>query len=91
MVRNFVWVCIIMVLIVICLLMGLNNLNLKQKIQALQEIHSLGNIWKDWGATNKKKTWLFGYVYDFSVDYGIANMLDIVSVHKYLIIKNNIV
>ena len=39
----------------------------------------LGNISKDWGATNMKKTGLLGYVYDFSVDYGIANMLDIVS------------
>ena len=33
--NKFFWVYIIMVLIVICFLMGLNNLNLKQKIQAL--------------------------------------------------------
>ena len=38
-----------------------------------------------------KKAGLFGYVYDFSVDYRIANMVDIVSVHKYLMRKNNIV
>ena len=42
----------------------------------------LGNISKDWGATNMKKTGLFGYVYGFSVDYGIINMVDIMSVHK---------
>ena len=50
----------------------------------------LGNISKDWGATNMKKTGLFGYVYDFSVDYGVVNFLDIVSIHKYLMMKNNI-
>ena len=51
----------------------------------------LGNISKDWGATNMKKTGLFRYVYDFSVDYGAVNFLDIVSVHKYLMKNNNIV
>ena len=50
----------------------------------------LGNISKDWGATTKK-TGLFGYVYDFSIDCGIVNVLDIVTVHKYLMIKNIIV
>ena len=29
----------------------------------------LGNIAKDWSVDNMKKTWLNGYVYDFSVDY----------------------
>ena len=43
------------------------------------------NISKDWGATNMRKIGLFGYVYD------IVNFLDIVSVHKYLMIKNNVV
>ena len=51
----------------------------------------LGNISKDWGATNIKKTGLFGYVYDFSVDYHIDNMVGILSLHKYLMKKNNIV
>ena len=50
----------------------------------------LGNISKDLGATNMKKTGLFGYVYDFRVDYSNVNVLDIVSVHKYLMIKNHI-
>ena len=52
---------------------------------------SLGKISKDWGTANMKKAGLFGYVYDFIVDYRIANMVDIVSVHKYLMRKNNIV
>ena len=51
----------------------------------------LGSISKDWGATNMKKTRLLGYVYHFSVDYGIVNVVDILSVHKYLMVKNNIV
>ena len=50
----------------------------------------LGNISKGWGATNMKKTGLFGYAYDFRVDYSNVNVLDIVSVHKYLMIKNHI-
>ena len=50
----------------------------------------LENISKDWDTTNMKKTGLFGYVYDFSVDYGIVNFLNIVSIHKYLMMKNNI-
>ena len=50
----------------------------------------LGNISKDWGGTNMKKTGLFGYVYALSVDYCAANFLDIVSLHKYLLMKNNI-
>ena len=50
----------------------------------------LANISNDWGITNMRKTGLFGYVYDFSVDYGAVNFFDIVSIHKYLIIKNNI-
>ena len=53
-----------------------------------------GNISNDWGAANmkkkkKKKTGIFGYVYDFSVDYGVVNFLDIVSIHKYVMMKNN--
>ena len=47
----------------------------------------LENISKDWGATNMKKTGLFGYVYDFSVDYGAVNFLNIVSIQKYLMRK----
>ena len=50
----------------------------------------LGNIPKDWCATHMKKTELFGYVYDFSVDYGVVNFFDIMSIHKYLMVKINI-
>ena len=37
-----------------------------------------------------KKLGLFGYMYDFSVDYGVVNFLDIVSTHKYLMMEYDI-
>ena len=37
----------------------------------------LGNVSKDWAADNMKKTWLNGYVYDFSVDYDAIAVDDI--------------
>ena len=50
----------------------------------------LGNISKDWSAGNMKKTWLKGYVYDFSVDYSAIAISDITDIHKYLMKKNEI-
>ena len=38
-----------------------------------------------------KKTELKGYVYDFSVDYDAMVVSDILDIHKYLMIKNEIV
>ena len=38
-----------------------------------------------------KKTGLFGYVYDFSAGYDAISVDDIKNVHKYLMVKNNIV
>ena len=52
----------------------------------------LGNVSKDFSADNmKRKTGLFGTVYDFSADYGAILVDDILSIHKYLIRKHNIV
>ena len=51
----------------------------------------LGNISKDWSTNNLKKTGLTGYVYDFSADYNTVTVNDIKDIHKYLMIKNNIV
>ena len=81
-----------MVLIVICLLInGVEQFKFKAKDSSIvANPLCLGNVSKDWRATNMKKTGLFGYVYDFSVDYDIANFLNIVSIHKYLVMKNNI-
>ena len=38
-----------------------------------------------------KKTGYNGYVYDFSVDYHVTDVDDIVGIHKYLMKKNKIV
>ena len=50
----------------------------------------LGNISKDWSVDNMKKTGFTGYVYDFSVDYDPV-VIDIKSIHKYLMKKSDIV
>ena len=71
-----------MVLIVICLLMGLKKAKDSKYSSIVAKPLCIGNISKDWGATSMKKTGLFGYVYDFSVDCGVVNFLEIVSIHK---------
>ena len=47
----------------------------------------LGNISKDQSMHNMIKTGFNGYVYDFSVDYDVANVDDIKDIHKYLMKK----
>ena len=51
----------------------------------------LGNISKDWSVYNMKKTELNGYVYDFSVDYDVSAVDDILDIHNYLMKKNDMV
>ena len=51
----------------------------------------LGNVSKDFSASNMKKTGFNGYIYDFSVDYDSIGVDDILDIHKYLIKKNAIV
>ena len=46
----------------------------------------LGNVSKDFSASNMKNTRFNGYIYDFSVE--VDDFLDI---HKYLMGKNDIV
>ena len=40
---------------------------------------------------NMKKTGLYGYVYDISVDYDAITVDDILDIHKYLMKKNNMI
>ena len=47
----------------------------------------LGNLSKDWSADYVKKTRFNGYVYDFSVDYDVTDVDDILDIHKYLMKK----
>ena len=48
----------------------------------------LGNVSKDFLADYMKKIALYGYVYNFSVDYDSTNIADILDIHKYLMVKN---
>ena len=48
----------------------------------------LGDVSEEFSADNTKKTGLNGYVYDFSVDYDVIEVDDILDIHKYLM-KNN--
>ena len=47
----------------------------------------LGNVSKDFSASNTQKTGFNGYVYDFSVDYDSIEIDDIKDIHKYLMKK----
>ena len=47
----------------------------------------LGNISKEWSVDNVKKTGLYGYVYDFSVDCNHIAVDDILDIHKCLMKK----
>ena len=38
-----------------------------------------------------KKTGLNGYIYDFSIDYDVIAVDDILDIHNYLMKKNDIV
>ena len=49
----------------------------------------LGNISKDFTAIKKKKTGLNGYISEFSVDYDIVDISNIINIYKYLM-KNMI-
>ena len=51
----------------------------------------LENISSDFSVDNMKKTGLKGYVNDFSVDYDAITNAKILDIHKYLMVKNNII
>ena len=77
--------------IVVYLLMVQKFLSLKQEIAKLLHIHCVQETSKNWLVYNMKKTGLRGYVYDFSVNYDAIAVSDILSIHKYLIKKNETV
>ena len=51
----------------------------------------LGNISNNWTNDNMKQTGFNGYIYDFSTDYNIVAVSDILDIHKYLMKKNGLV
>ena len=50
----------------------------------------LGNVSKDFSLINTINTGLYGYIYDFSVDYKAATNDKIHNIHRYSMEKNNI-
>ena len=90
MIKNFVWVCIIM-----SNYLFINGTEIHKFKAKDSEIVAtplcLGNISKDWTVDNMKKAGLNGYVYDFSVDYDAIAVDDIFDNHKYLIKKNTMI
>ena len=50
----------------------------------------LGNVSKEFSPLNPTNTKLYGYTYDFSVNYGAIANDKILDIHKYFMEKNNI-
>ena len=50
----------------------------------------LGNISEDFFSSNIKETGLYGSLSDFSVNYRVTAVDDILDIHKYLMKKNDI-
>ena len=50
----------------------------------------LGNVSKDFSASNLKKTGFNGHIDDFSVDYDSIDVDDILDIHEYLMKNNDI-
>ena len=56
--------------------------------QVKQNLLCLGNLSSIWSSINSTKTWLYGSVYDFAVDYNHVNSVKIISdIHRYLMKK----
>ena len=65
-------------------------LKFKAKKQSVLEKLSLGNISADFNQADRKSTGLYGYIYDFSVDYSSISNDKICDIHTYLMKKNDI-
>ena len=51
----------------------------------------LGNILKDWSVDNMKNTGLKDCIYDFSNNFDVIWVSDILEIHKFLMKKNEII
>ena len=71
---------------------GRQELKFKAKDdQIVKEILSLGNISDDWTTSEAEQTGLYGFVYDFAVDYARTSVGGIYNVHRYLMKKNDVI
>ena len=62
----------------------------KAKKQSAVEKLLLGNISADFNQADRKSTGLYGYIYDYSVDYNAITNDKTHDIHRYLMKKNNI-
>ena len=71
---------------------GRQELKLKAKTdQLVKEKLYIGNLSDQWTASESEKTWLYGNIYDFVVDYkSINGVKPIYDMHRYLMTKHNI-
>ena len=81
-----------MVIIVIYLLIGKQELKSKVKTESLvKEKLCIGNLSDQWTTSESEKTELYGNIYDFVVDYeAVIGVKAIYDMHRYLMIKHNI-
>ena len=72
---------------------GKEVIKFKAKKQSVVEKLSLGIISADFNQVDRKSTGLYGYIYDFGVDYNAISNDKIYDIHRYLmekIIKNDL-
>ena len=69
---------------------GKEVIKFKAKKQSVVRKLSLRNITADFNQADIKSTGLYGYIYDFSVDYNAISNDKIHDIHRYLMEKNNI-
>ena len=69
---------------------GKEVIKFKAKKQSVVGKLSLGNISADFNQADRKSAGLYGYIYDFSVDYNVISNDKIHNIHRYLMEKNNI-
>ena len=78
-------------IIVICLLVEKKSISLKLTVKILASLLScVMEASNDFGLIYSKDVSLKGHVSDCSVDYNIIDKSEILSIHKYLIVTNNI-
>ena len=63
----------------------------KAKKQSVVGKLLLGNISADFNQADRKSTGLYGYIYDFKVDYNAISNDKIHGIHAYLMKKNSII
>ena len=70
---------------------GKKVIKFKAKKQSVPKKLSLGNITADFNQADRKPTGLYGYIFDFSVDFNAISNDKIHDIHAYLMKKNDII